>query len=226
MRSHHASNPSVLVWDVPTRLFHWTLVLLVALAWVTGEAEGSMFTVHKLAGYGVAMLLVFRVIWGFAGSRHSRFSDFVRPWREVIAHIKGMLSLRPARTLGHNPLGGWMALVLLVVLAAQVGTGLFASDDSLGGPLAGAVSSATAHAVAELHEGLSGALLGLIGLHVVGVLVESLLTRDNLVRAMITGRKAVTPGEAGAGQGAAVAPGWLAALVLATASGIVWMVVA
>ena len=137
-----------------------------------------------------------------------------------------MLSLRPARTLGHNPLGGWMALVLLLVLAAQVGTGLFASDDGLGGPLAGTVAAGTAHAIAELHEGLSGALLGLIGLHMVGVLVESLLTRDNLVRAMITGRKAVAPGEAEAGQSAAVAPGWLAALVLATASGIVWMVVA
>ena len=82
-----------------------------------------MFAVHQLAGYGVAVLLVFRVIWGFVGSRHSRFSDFVRPWREVFAHVKGMLSLRPARTLGHNPLGGWMALVLLLVLAAQVGTG-------------------------------------------------------------------------------------------------------
>jgi cytochrome b len=123
MRSDHPSKASVLVWDVPTRLFHWMLVFLVALAWVTGEAEGSLFVVHKLAGYGVAVLLVFRVIWGFAGSRHSRFSDFVRPWREVFAHIKGMLSLRPARTFGHNPLGGWMALVLLLVLAAQVTTG-------------------------------------------------------------------------------------------------------
>jgi len=226
MRTNDLASSSILVWDVPTRLFHWLLVFLVALAWITGESEGSMFTVHKLAGYGVAVLLVFRVIWGFAGSRHSRFSDFVRPWREVFAHIKGMLSLRPARTLGHNPLGGWMALLLLLVLAAQVGTGLFAADDGLGGPLAGAVSSGTAHAVAELHEGLSGALLGLLGLHIIGVLVESLLTRDNLVRAMITGRKALTPGEAEAGQSAAVAPGWLAALVLATASGIVWIVVA
>ena len=119
-----------------------------------------------------------------------------------------------------------MALLLLLVLAAQVGTGLFASDDGLGGPLASAVPSGTAHAIAELHEGLSGALLGLIALHVLGVLVESLLTRENLVRAMIIGRKAVTPGEAEAGQSAAVAPGWLAMFVLATASGIVWMVVA
>ena len=88
MRSHDPINASLLVWDVPTRLFHWLLVLLVALAWVTGEAEGSMFTVHQLAGYGVAVLLVFRVIWGFAGSRHSRFSDFVRP---------GARSLRTSR---------------------------------------------------------------------------------------------------------------------------------
>jgi cytochrome b len=90
------------------------------------------------------------LIWGFLGSRHSRFSDFVRPWREVSAHIKGMLSLRPARTLGHNPLGGWMPLLLLLVLAARVGNGVFASDDGLGGPLAGDVSSGMAHA---MHEG-------------------------------------------------------------------------
>ena len=225
MRSHHPSNASVLVWDVPTRLFHWTLVFLVALAWVTGDAEGTMFTVHKLAGYGVAVLLAFRVIWGFAGSHHSRFSEFVRPWPEVLAHIKGMLSLRPARTLGHNPLGGWMTLLLLLVLLAQVSTGLFASDDGLGGPLAGALASGTAHAIAELHEGLSGALLGLIALHVMGVLVESLLTRDNLVSAMIIGRKTVTP-DAEAGYGAALAPAWLAALALGAASGIVWMIVA
>ena len=226
MRPEIAAPSTVLVWDVPTRLFHWTLVFLVALAWITGEGEGSTFAVHRLAGYGVAVLLVFRIVWGFAGSRHSRFSDFVRPWREVFAHITGMLRLRPARTLGHNPLGGWMAVVLLLVLAAQVGTGLFASDDGLGGPLAGAVSSGTGHAIAELHEGLSGALLGLIALHVVGVLVESLLTRDNLVRAMITGRKAVTPGDVDGGRHAIVAPAWLAAVALGAASGIVWMIVA
>ncbi|HEX5794800.1 MAG TPA: cytochrome b/b6 domain-containing protein [Geminicoccaceae bacterium] len=226
MRSDQPARSTVLVWDAPTRLFHWTLVLLVALAWVTGEAEGSLFTVHELAGYGVAVLLLFRVIWGFAGSRHSRFADFLRPWPAVRAHVSGMLRLRPARTLGHNPLGGWMALLLLVVLAAQVGTGLFAADGALGGPLAGAVAPATAHAIAELHEGLSGALLGLIGLHVVGVLAESLLTRDNLVRAMITGRKEVSPGAAVGGHGAALAPAWLAALALGTASGIVWMLVA
>ena len=226
MRSEIAAPSTVHVWDAPTRLFHWTLVFLVALAWLTGEAVGSVFLVHTLAGYGVAVLLVFRIIWGFAGSRHSRFADFVRPWREVVAHLRGVLSLRPARTLGHNPLGGWMTLLLLLVLAAQVGTGLFASDDGLGGPLAGALSSGTAHAIAELHEGLSGALLGLIGLHEVGVLVVCLKTRDNLVRAMITGRKMVTPGGAAAGQNAALAPTWLAALALGTASGIVWMIVA
>lgn len=220
------ADPTILVWDAPTRLFHWTLVFLVALAWVTGEAEGALFTVHQLAGYGVAVLLIFRLIWGFAGSRHSRFSDFVRPWREVLAHGKSVLRLRPARTLGHNPLGGWMALLLLLVLAAQVGTGLFASDDGLGGPLAGAVPSGTAHAIAELHEGLSGALLGLIGLHVLGVLAESVLTRDNLVRAMITGRKSVALGDAEGGGRVALAPAWLAAVALGTASGIVWMVVA
>jgi cytochrome b len=224
MRSDPAAG--VTVWDLPTRLFHWTLVLLVALAWVTGEAGESMLAVHRLAGYGVAVLLLFRLLWGLVGSRHSRFAAFVRPWREVREHLAALLRLRPPRSLGHNPLGGWMVVAMLLALAAQVGTGLFAAEDGRGGPLAGALAPALAHAVAELHEALAGALLALIALHLLGLLAESLLTRDNLARAMLTGRKPAMPGDAAEGQPAVVGPSWLAAIALATATGLVWAMVA
>jgi cytochrome b len=217
---------AALIWDAPTRLFHWALVGLVALAWFTGEGEGTLFVVHRLAGYGVAVLLIFRLIWGFAGSRHARFADFLGSWRGVRDQIVALLRRRPVRTLGHNPLGGWMVVLLLLVLAGQVGTGLFSADDGIGGPLSRAISPGPAHAVAELHEGLSNVLLLLIGVHVLGVLVESLLTRDNLVSAMITGRKTVSPYEAATARTAFVAPAWRALLALGAAGAVVWLIVA
>lgn len=217
---------ALLIWDAPTRLFHWALVGLVGLAWATGESEGALFLVHKLAGYGIAVLLVFRLIWGFAGSRHARFADFVGSWRRVRAHIAALLAGRPERTLGHNPLGGWMVIALLLVLTAVVATGLFAADDGVGGPLAGHLSPGLAHAVAELHEGLANALLVLIGVHVLGVLGESVLTRDNLLRAMITGCKTVSSQEAAAEPAVFVAPAWRALLALGAAAGLVWLLVA
>jgi cytochrome b len=227
MRAEPLAEPGIPVWDLPTRLFHWALLLLVALAWITGEAGSALFPVHRLAGYGVAVLLLFRLIWGFLGGRHARFAEFVRPWPAVREHLRALARLRPPRTLGHNPLGGWMVLLMLAVLAAQVVTGLFgAGGEAKAGPLAAWLPSALAHAVAELHEALSGALLALIALHVLGVLVESLLTRENLVRAMLTGKKPAGDGDIVEGRPAIVAPAWLAAVVLAGATGIVWALVA
>jgi cytochrome b len=196
MGVHTRSRPSIRVWDLPVRVFHWLLVVLVALAWVSGEAEGSGFVVHQLAGYGVLVAIVFRVLWGFMGSRHARFSDFLRPWRVVWDYAKRLAALSPPRSLGHNPLGGWMILLLLGTLAVLVVTGLFAGEEGLGGPLRGTVSPSMAEGLAEVHEGLTVFLLVLIGIHVAGVGADSLLTRDNLVWAMLTGRKEVSAEEA------------------------------
>jgi len=217
---------TIRVWDLPTRLFHWLLVVLVAIAWATGETEGPLFLVHKLAGYGVLAAILFRLIWGFVGGRYARFQDFIRPWSELRDYTKGLLTLRPALTVGHNPLGGWMIVLLLVTLFGAVGTGLFASEDEVAGPLANLVSPGLGHALAEIHEGFAYFLLLLIGIHITGVLVDSILTRHNLILSMITGRKAVLRGDKVAIKTGHTAPYWFPAVALAVAMGITWLLVA
>ncbi len=221
------SGRSIFVWDLPTRLFHWLVVALVAVAWASGEAEGFLFVVHKLAGYGLIVAILFRLIWGLVGSYHSRFRDFIRPWPVVRDYARGLLALRPKPTLGHNPLGGWMVVLLLATLLGVVGSGLFASGDGGGGPLAGSIPPAVADALSELHEGLFTVLLVLIGIHVSGVLVDSVLTGHNLVRSMITGCKEVNVAEIDAAVASRrPAPFWIAAVALGAATGVTWLLVA
>ena len=226
MTRDNRSAVTIFVWDLPTRLFHWTLVALVALAWITGEGEGTLFDIHKLAGYGVLAAILFRMIWGFVGSEHARFRNFIHPWPVVRDYAKGLLALRPRPTIGHNPLGGWMIVLLLVTLCGIVGTGLFAFEEDVGGPLARSISPQMAHALAEVHEGLANFLLFLIGIHIAGVLVDSLLIGHNLVWAMFSGRKAVSPNEGVATTASRPSPVWYSAVVLAVAMGITWLVVA
>ena len=107
---------AVLVWDLPTRIFHWALVIAVVVSYVTGGEEGSWFVVHTVSGYVVALLLLFRLIWGFWGSAHSRFSDFIYSLGSVGAYVGRLVRLEPPKYVGHNPLGGWMVVLLLVVL--------------------------------------------------------------------------------------------------------------
>ena len=219
----------VLVWDLPTRLFHWTLVALVGLAWPTGETEGFWFTVHEFAGYGVLALLVFRVLWGVWGSRHSLFADFVRPLRVVRDYSLKLLTLRPPHVIGHNPLGGWMIVLLLVVLSLLVATGLFASHEhdgavAMAGPLAHHLSTGTPEAIAEAHEALFDVLLVLVAIHVTGVLVDILLTRENLIRSMVTGVKSLFPQEA-AGETGQPAPAWRAVVAILVSVAVAWLVV-
>lgn len=218
---------TMFVWDLPTRLFHWLLVVLVAVAWATGEAEGSLFVVHRLAGYGVVVAILFRLIWGVVGSHHSRFWDFIHPWPVVRDYAIGLLALQPRPTLGHNPLGGWMIVLLLATLLGVVGTGLFASDDGVGGPLAGLIWPGAAHAVAEVHEGIFNVLLVLIGVHIAGVVVGSVLTGHNLVRSMITGWKDVTAADPETtATRCRAAPFWYAPFALGAATGVTWLLVA
>lgn len=162
------------VWDLPTRVFHWTLVACILIAWPTAADEGFLLRVHAIAGHGALALVAFRLVWGVIGSRHSRFGDFIRPWSEVRAYARRLAVLRPPAFTGHNPLGGWMIVLLLVMTAATALTG---------------VLSLSVHAFEDLHEGIANTLLILAGIHVLGVLVDWLLTGDNLVRAMVTGVK-------------------------------------
>jgi cytochrome b len=181
---------SVPIWDLPTRLFHWILAALIGVALLTGEDEGGIvFLLHLYAGYGILGLLAFRVPWGFLGSRHSRFADFVRGWATVKPYSKALfLKLEPPRWVGHNPLGGWMVLLLLLGSFLAAFSGLFAGDEGARGALA-AGSGWPGAILGELHDFLGNLLIPLIAVHIAGVLVDWFLTGENLVRAMIDGRK-------------------------------------
>jgi cytochrome b len=167
---------TVKVWDPFVRIFHWSLAALVAIAFVTGDDAER---VHVAAGYAIAGLLGLRLVWGFVGPRHARFADFVRPPRAAIAHVRDTLTFRARRHLGHNPAGGLMIVALIVMLIGTSATGWLLTTEAYWGM----------HALEEMHGALAAATVGLIALHVVGVLVTSLLQRENLVKAMVTGRK-------------------------------------
>ena len=200
------TNPTpneILVWDPLVRLFHWTLVVAFTLAYFSQEGpvedlldqvDGDWLqAIHVWAGYTIAGLLLFRLLWGFAGPRHARFSDFVRGPRETLRYVKDVLTLRAPRHLGHNPAGGAMIVALLLSLTITVVAGLmlYGADKGLG-PLASlllASSDAAIHSIKEVHEFFANFTLLLVVGHLVGVIWESLLHRENLAHAMITGRK-------------------------------------
>jgi cytochrome b len=178
------------VWDLPTRVFHWGIVILVATSYVS-ISEGWM-QVHLIAGYVMLGALVFRLIWGFAGSDTARFARFLKRPGAAFAHLGHMFRREEDREIGHNPAGGWMVVVMLLVLAVQVGTGLCANtDDSffVNGPLAVYVGKGWSDRLKALHAYNFNLLLGLIGLHVLAVLAYAVLKRQDLVRPMITGKK-------------------------------------
>ena len=216
----------IFVWDAPTRLFHWIIVAAVIIAWATAEADSSFwFSVHLGAGYAVLGALIFRIIWGFAGSRHALFRDFVRSPGAVRDYTKKLAGLKPPHFTGHNPLGGWMVILLLLMLAGLVATGLFGGEqgESEAGPLAYMVAPALAEELVEVHEVLFNVLLVLVGIHIAGVITDMVLTRDNLIAAMITGYKRV-PGAAPDTDAASASLGRLiAALAIAVAA--TWILV-
>lgn len=161
------------VWDLPVRLFHWALVAAIAVAFLSSEEDSALATWHMTSGWIAAVLIAFRLSWGFIGGKHARFASFVRPGA-LLPHLRGLFRGKAERSVGHNPLGGMAVLALLGGTAAVLGTGI---------QLTGAGGSE------DLHETLAYGLLGLIAVHVIGVIVMSVMTRDNLVRAMVTGRK-------------------------------------
>ncbi|MBI5462185.1 MAG: cytochrome b/b6 domain-containing protein [Gammaproteobacteria bacterium] len=182
----------VKVWDPLVRVFHWTLVIGFFTAYFTEGEEDTLF-LHTWAGYTVAGLVLVRLLWGFIGTRHARFSDFVFRPAVVKEYLVGVLKLKPQRYLGHNPAGGLMIVLLLIslVFTAFFGMSLYAVDENAG-PLAswfGGLGETWEDIFEELHEFFANFTLFLVIVHVAGVIVESLLHRENLVRAMFTGRK-------------------------------------
>lgn len=201
---------SIKVWDPFVRIFHWSLVALFITAYLTSEeSEGT----HAIAGYAVLGLVFFRVIWGFLGTEHARFSDFVYSPREIIEYLKGLFSGNPRHYLGHNPAGGLMVIILLIALSATCISGLKAYGEEGHGPFASEHHLLLAMAYAdggdddesygkggedkgeklweEVHEVFVNITLFLIAIHIIGVVASSYMHKENLIKAMITGRKEV-----------------------------------
>lgn len=164
------------VWDVFVRLFHWSLAAAFALAYVTGD---EIEKVHIAAGYTIGALIALRIVWGFAGPHHARFRSFVRHPREVLGYLRDMALFKAPRHIGHNPAGGAMVIALLTMLSGTAVTGYMMTTDAFWG----------AEWVEKVHEALANATLGLIVLHVLGVLIASFEHGENLVKSMFTGWK-------------------------------------
>jgi cytochrome b len=185
------SGDWVRVWDPLVRIGHWTLVAAFFTAYLV---EDDFLSVHVWAGYVLASVVAFRMLWGLIGTRHARFADFVRGPRAVLGYFRDALAQRGPRYLGHNPAGGAMVLALLVCLTvtAVSGLGLYGVEEGAG-PLAGWIAEGRHEdAWEEVHEVFANLSLLLVILHVAGVAFSSVMHRENLVRAMITGRKRTT----------------------------------
>lgn len=213
----------VQVWDAPVRLFHWAIVILMLVSWVSAD-QGYM-QVHLWSGLTLLALLIFRLVWGVIGSTTARFRDFLHPPRKVLAYLRSLAGANKALFAGHNPAGGLMVVGLIVVLLLQAVTGLFSNDGlRFHGPLALLVSEETSTGITGLHGTIFNVILVLVWLHVVAVGFYLFVKGDNLIFPMLTGKK----------KRAHVPEGWsiklahpvLALLVLMAAAGLVfWLTV-
>jgi cytochrome b len=196
---------NVLVWDAPVRTFHWLMVLSFAGAYLTAESERWRLA-HVTLGYTMAGLVGFRIVWGLVGTRHARFSTFVRGPSAVLRYLRSVLGRRPEHHMGHNPAGA-LAIIALLGLTLAVSAAGWATFNEVGGKW-----------LEEVHEGAANLMLAVVGVHVASVLLSTWLHRDNLIGAMITGRKPGRPEDG-------VRSAWhsLAALMLAAVVGFWWL---
>jgi cytochrome b len=182
---------SVPVWDAPTRLFHWSLVILIVLAIVTNKMGSQTFYLHKINGYLILSLVLYRIIWGFVGGPSARFFNFVRPF-EAPVYVFDLLRGKSRHFLGHNPAGGLMVLALLAIVGAQALFGLFTLDDipaTIEGPFASKVAESSAEWASVWHRRGIKILMALAGLHLLANLFYTFVKKDNLIKAMVTGSK-------------------------------------
>lgn len=177
-----ANAVAVRVWDLPTRVFHWTLAASFAGAWLSADSE-RWRDIHVALGYTLAGLIAFRLIWGLVGSRYARFGSFVFPPSRVVGYLKSLFSGSPEHHAGHNPAGA-LAIFGLLILGMTVAASGYATYQEIGGEW-----------LEDLHEGAANAMLALVFIHLAGVVVSSVLHRENLARAMVTGRKNGRPDE-------------------------------
>lgn len=200
-----------LLWDIPTRLFHWSIVCCVPLAWWSAETEN--YEIHEWVGYTVIVLVVSRVIWGFIGSGHSRFADFLVGPAGVISYLKG----QGEASVGHNPAGGWSVVALLTLLLLQAVSGLFNSDDVLfSGPLHYGADTAFRDAMGVVHEVAFNLMMVLVILHIGAVLYHQFRLGEKLLQAMVRGSAEGREGRARS------VPLWRWLLVVALVAGALW----
>lgn len=195
---------SIIVWDLPTRAFHWALAGSVILALVIIEDEGLAYSIHAILGVIALVLVLFRLVWGFAGGEYSRFTEFIAGWSTVRSYTLRLLRLAPPRHIGHNPLGGWAIVILIVLTLLTAVTGILTG---------GLLGSGAARAASDIHETFGSLLQFMVFIHIAGVLIDWALTRDNLVAAMWHGRKRIEDtSTAVSARGGSV---WLAAVIAA-----------
>lgn len=218
---------AVRVWDVPTRLFHWSLAALVTASLVTGKFDSVLGATtlewHRRFGYAILGLVAFRLVWGFAGGTHARFDSFLKGPAAVLAYARAMRGREHPVSVGHNPLGGWSVVAMIVAVAAQAVTGLFLVQEDYGftGPLARFVSNAASGRLGAFHEANFWVIAGLVGLHLAAIATHAVAFGENLVAAMFSGTKrlpgafASHAGRAGGLAGLAVAMAAAAAVVFA-----------
>ena len=178
------------VWDLPTRLFHWCLSIAVFYSWLSIEILENMQH-HFYAGYSILTLLLFRLVWGFIGSRYSLFKSCIHPFSELFSYAKNLLKPSGKHYLGHNPIGGLSAILMIILLLGQALLGLFSSDDYFFGPLSGIVSSEIITTASEYHSLNSNAIYALIGIHICAIIYYKFRKKEALTSAMITGSKSV-----------------------------------
>jgi cytochrome b len=208
------------LWDLPVRIFHWSLVIAVAVAFVTAKLGGDWMDLHGRAGLAIVGLVTFRIVWGIVGSTHARFLSFAPTPSRLRAYLTGRW-----HGVGHNPLGALSVFGLLGFLAVQAGTGLFSNDDiAFDGPLSGLVEKARSDSLTGLHHELSNVLLVLLGLHILAIAFYLLVKKHNLIKPMVTGwkhaqgRQSPTPTRSGSPLGLALSV-LVAVVVVYAASG-------
>lgn len=189
------SAARVRVWDLPVRLFHWSIVMLLIGLVVTGKLGGDWLLWHMRFGQAMLALVLFRVIWGFVGSHNARFKSFLHGPVVVMRHLRSFLRRPRDPHVTHTPLGGWMVIALLIALLAQATMGLFTNDDAQwGGPLSERVTKATSDAISWYHRRFAWVIVALSSLHIAAVLSYLALHKQNLTAAMLTGAKLLPAG--------------------------------
>jgi cytochrome b len=189
-KTNFGHKKQILVWDIPTRLFHWLLVVLVINCVVTAKIGGNFMTYHMYSGYLVLTFLIFRLLWGVFGGYHSKFVNFVRGPSIVLQYAIGLIKKDMPHYLGHNPLGGWSVVAMLLTLLLQAMTGLFASDDIFTeGPLYPLVSNSVSSTLTRIHN-INAIVIGcLIAVHLTAIIFYLVVKHENLIKPMFTGIK-------------------------------------